>query len=430
MATLSSGDTLSLNSLGSATGQATKSLSAAKGNTTGPIAMSSFAIDSVDSISGYTYIVEDTSEAFTLQFSGAGSNFTRICSRGANFTWSIPTQGGFLSLSTDAGATRTFSVSSMNPQSPSAQTSLQGVVTHVIRVVFADGFNDHATGYNTNKDKTVYSVDSYDGNTVALCLTTDSPVVLSDGTTIQAGDLEEGMKLKGYSFNGLGTDSEFKFLEWSTDELDATEKEVTVVNLIYSFSEKYYSLNGGEVTATAEHPLMVKDVDTGEYKFKEILTIKSGDKLIKHTESGLVEVEILTNEVVMGTVEIISIDVEQDDTYLVNGYVTHNKDEGNSQTDFDGPTAPTSVSYSHPNLSWSGGTADTNSVGCITGYDVQVSTVSNFSSLTVDQSNWDATSMQLAGGFVSAGTYYARVRNVQSGLKSGWTTTGAFSVTL
>ena len=427
---ITSGDTLSLNSLGSATGQATKSLSAAKGNTTGPIAMSSFGIDSVDSISGYTYIVEDTSEAFTLQFSGAGSNFTRISSRGANFTWSIPTQGGFLSLSTDAGATRTFSVSSMNPQSPSAQTSLQGVATHVIRAVFNDGFNDHATNYNSPFNKTVYSVDSYDGNSIALCLTTDSPVILSDGTTIQAGDLEEGMKLKGYSFNGLGTDSEFKFLEWSTDELDGTEKEVTVVSIIYSFADKYYSLNGGEVTATAEHPLMVKDIDTGEYKFKEILTIKSGDKLIKHTESGLVEVEIITNEVVSETVEIVSIDVEQDDTYLVNGYVTHNKDEGNSQTDFDGPTAPTSVSYSHPNLSWSGGTADTNSVGGITGYDVQVSTVSNFSSLTVDQSNWDATSMQLAGGFVSAGTYYARVRNVQSGLKSGWTTTGAFSVTL
>ena len=32
--------------------------------------------------------------------------------------------------------------------------------------------------------------------------------------------------------------------------------------------------------------------------------------------------------------------------------------------------------------------------------------------------------MQLAGGFVAAGTYYARIRNVQSGLKSGWTTIG------
>jgi hypothetical protein len=37
------------------------------------ISFSSFAIDSVGSISGYTYGVEETSEDYTLTFSGAGS---------------------------------------------------------------------------------------------------------------------------------------------------------------------------------------------------------------------------------------------------------------------------------------------------------------------------------------------------------------------
>ena len=120
MATLTSGNTLSLNNLASATGQTTKSFSAAKGDTTGPIAMSSFAIDSADSITGYTYAVEGTSEVYTLGFSGAGANFSRISGRAANFTWSVPV-GSYISLTTNSGASATFTVGTMNPQSPSAQ---------------------------------------------------------------------------------------------------------------------------------------------------------------------------------------------------------------------------------------------------------------------------------------------------------------------
>ena len=41
---ITAGETLSLNALGSATGQATKSLSAAKGNTTGPISLYNSAL--------------------------------------------------------------------------------------------------------------------------------------------------------------------------------------------------------------------------------------------------------------------------------------------------------------------------------------------------------------------------------------------------
>ena len=87
---LASGNTLSLNNLQTATGAAAKSLSSAAGTTTGPIAMSEFAIDSVDSISGFTYVKESTAETFTLGFTNAGSRFlSRIGSVSTNFSWSI-----------------------------------------------------------------------------------------------------------------------------------------------------------------------------------------------------------------------------------------------------------------------------------------------------------------------------------------------------
>jgi hypothetical protein len=415
MATLTSGNTLSLNSLASATGQSTKSLSAAKGNTTGPIAMSSFAIDSVGSISGYTYAVEGTTETYTLGFSGDGANFGRISSRAANFTWSVAA-GSYITLGTNSGISCTFSVGTMNPQSPSAQTSLMAAQSHTLRVVFNDGFNDHATGYNTNKDKTVYSVDSYDGNSTALCLTIDSPVILADGTIVEAGDLNEGDVLKGYSLNGLSTDSDGNFYNWNTETLSASEKDVTIKNIIYSFSSKYYDINDGEITATSEHPLLVKDGEDGLYKFKEIFRITTDDKLIREESGVLVEKDVISNEMIVKTTEIISIDVEEEDTYLVNGYVTHNKG-GNSHTDLAAPGAPTSLTYSTPFVTW----VAPSSVGTggITAYDIQIDNNSDFSSPTYDYTEWSEANIEV-NTLLSAGTWYIRVRAIDQGLKGTW----------
>jgi hypothetical protein len=421
MATLTSGQTKSLNNLASATGQATKSMSAAKGNSTGPIAMSSFAIDSVDSVTGYTYAVESTTETYTLGFTGAGSNFSRISGRAANFTWSVAA-GSYITLGTNSGTTATFTISNMNPQSPSAQTSLLTAQSNTIRAVFADGYNTHATGYNSNKDKTVYSVDSYDGNSTALCLTIDSPIVLSDGSIVEAGDLVEGDKLKGYSLSGLTLDSDNNFFNWSSSELGQELKEVEVKGIVYSFSSKYYDINNGGVTATSEHPLLVKDSEDGKYRFKEIFRITTDDKLVTEEGGVLVEKDITSIELINRTSEIVSIDVEDVDTYLVNGYVTHNKG-GNTFADLAAPGAPTSVAYASPFVSWvapaSVGT------GGITAYDVQISTGNTFVSNTVDNTEWSEANIEV-NTLLTAGTWYVRVRAIDQGLKGTWSSAVSF----
>ncbi len=417
MATLTSGNTLSLNNLASATGQTTKSFSAAAGTTTGPISMSAFAIDSVGSVSGYTYAVEGTSESYSVAFSGAGSYFTsRISGRAANFTWSVPT-GTKITLGTNSGASATFSVGSIT--NAPTQTVLQSVETHTLRCVFADGFNDHATSYNTARDKTVYSVDSYDGNSAALCLTIDSPVILADGTIVEAGDLNEGDLLKGFAIAGLGDDSDGTFLDWSTNSLTTTPKDVTVVGLTYSFASRYYDINNGEVTATSEHPLLVKDFVTGDYLFKEMFNLVVGDKLIKGDGT---EVEITTIDIVQKTTEIVSIDVEEQDTYMVNGYITHNKG-GNTFTNFAGPGAPTSVTYTSPKVTWVA-PAKTLTLG-ITAYQYQIASDSGFATIVNTADEWSTTEVEV-NTILSAGTYYFRVRAIESGLKGTWSGTLTF----
>jgi hypothetical protein len=348
----------------------------------------------------------------------AGSRFaSKIGNRAANFTWSVPA-GTKISVGTNSGGTATFSVGSIT--NAPTQTILQTVEAHTIRVVFADGFNDHATRYNTNVQRTVYSVDSYDGNSAALCLTIDSPVTLADGTIVEAGDLNEGDVLKGFSIAGLGTESDGTFLEWSTNSLNTTPKDVTVVNLTYSFASRYYDVNNGEVTATSEHPLLVKDSQTGDYLFKEMFNLVVGDKLIKGDGT---EVDITSIDIVQRTTEIVSIDVEEDDTYMVNGYITHNKG-GNTFTNFAGPGAPTTLAYSSPMITWVA-PAKTLTLG-ITAYQYQIASDSGFATVVNTADEWSTTQVEV-NTILSAGTYYFRVRAIEAGLKGTWSSTLTFT---
>ena len=414
MPTLTSGDTLSLNALAGATGNTQNSnvsLGTIRGaaTTTG---LSFYAVDSIDDVSGFTYAVENTSETYTLGTTGGGTRFSQISGRGANVTWGI-SGGDKLSVSANNGVSATIAVGNMT--NAPTQTVLQPILLHTVSATFADGFNQHAVRYNTARTKTVYSVDSYDGNSTALCLTIDSPVTLADGTIIDAGDLNEGDLLKGFSIGGLSVDSDGTFLDWSTNSLSTTPKDVTIVNLTYSFASRYYDINNGEVTATAEHPMLVKDSVSGDYLFKEMFNLVVGDKLVKGDNS---EVEITSIEIVEKTTEIVSIDVESEDTYMVNGYITHNKG-GNSHTDLAAPGAPTSLAYSSPFVSWvapaSVGT------GGITAYDVQIDNNSDFSSLTYDYSEWSDLNIEV-NTLLAPGTWYIRVRAIDQGLKGTFAT--------
>jgi len=306
----------------------------------------------------------------------------------------------------------------------SPQTILQSIITHTVSATFADGYNDHigsGNGYNVARTKTVYSVDSYDGNSTALCLTIDSPVTLADGTIVEAGDLNEGDLLKGFSIGGLSVDSDGTFLDWSTNSLSTTPKDVTIVNLTYSFASRYYDINNGEVTATAEHPMLVKDSVSGDYLFKEMFNLVVGDKLVKGDNT---EVDITTIEIVEKTTEIVSIDVESEDTYMVNGYITHNKG-GNTHTDLPAPGAPTSVTYTDPNITWTA-PSSTGTTG-ITAYEWQIGTTNTFTTITHTADEWSTNIVEVFS-LILAGTFWFRVRAIDQGLKGAWSTPLEFTV--
>ena len=426
----SSGDNVSLaklaNAVGIATGSGNISLEAvieAQGGSVSAgdnVGMTSFQIDSIDSISGFTYAVESTTETYTVQFSGAGSFFDNIKADSGNFTWSVPV-GSKIGLNTNSGYQATFDISDMGGGS---QTALQPVEQHTLRVKFADGINVSATNYDTNIDKTVYSVDSYDGNATALCLPVDTLVTLPGGRTIEIGDVEEGMELRGISINTLG-EQEGDYLGWSVNNLMTDVQTVTVRDVVFSFAKKMYSVNGGELIATPEHPVLVRDSEDNLFKFKQVHRIVVGDYLVKHNGGSVEEIIVTDVEIQNGTEEIVTIDVEPQDTYLSNGFISHNKG-GNTHTDLVAPGAPTGLSISAGRISWTApsSTGDTG----ITAYDIQIDdTSTSFNSLVVNETEWSATFFD-TNGVLSSGTYYVRVRAIDHGLRGDYTS--ALSITI
>jgi hypothetical protein len=425
MATVVAGNTLLLSKLGIATGQGTYSMGAAAGSTATPISMSAFAIDTVSTITGYTYVVESTAESYALTFTGAGGRFGRISNAATNFTWTVNFAGAnstnYFTIGASPTANGTLTAGNLNPQDPSGQSSLLTIREHLLSVTFADDYNDHigsGNGYNVARTKTIYVVDTYDGNT-ALCLTADSPITMADGTILEVGDLEQGDLLKGFSINGLGDDSDANYLEWSTISLETTPKIVKVVNVVFSFADKIYSINDGEVRGTFEHPMLVKDSIDGMYRFKKISQILVGDFLIKEVNDSVQEIEVLSVIATLETEEIVSIDVEKEDTYLVNGYLTHNKG-GDSHTDLTAPAAPTGLSWNNTTdtLTW-------NAVAGASAYDVQIDDVDfSWATLLVDATEWSTTTWS---GTLSNGTRYARVRAIDHGLAGAWSATLTFT---
>jgi hypothetical protein len=443
MATLTSGDTLSLANLSeavnrAASGERKLSLISGESGSGANVSLSSFAIDSVSGVTGFSYVAESTSETYTLTFTGEGSRFGKLSSNPSNFTWIKTAADGaspitIVTLEASPDYTAVYSFGAKNPQSPGAQTTLAAQEEAKLKGKFYDiGFNSHATNYDIYREKTIYVVDSYDGNTTDLCLTLDTLIQLADGTYIEAGDLEEGMVLKGSKFDGLEAFEDTDYINWTTNILLPREEDVTVLGLVYGFAERLYSFNNGLVKSTMEHPFLVKD-ENGIYTFKRAHLILTTDSFIKLVDGEYIETPIETIEVIEETSEIVSIDVDGSNIYFANNIVSHNKDQGNTHTDFGNPTAPTAFTYttSTQTLDWSGATADADSVAGVTEYEVQWAAISDFSTISATKVfsgvTWEPWLGEISPSTITgAGTFtvsrYFRVRAKGNGGKySGYT---------
>jgi len=316
-------------------GAVSSSLNAANGMAGTRVSMSSFTFDSVAVTQPFTYIVENSSENVTFAFTGGSVAFdSRVKTQTANYYITVNDNTYFTVGSPASGGTTAITAKSL------ATPPYSGSNATTLTAYFDDSYNVDSTGNNkvgNASTKTIYSVDSYNSiNSDILCVSTDTDIMLIDGTNVKASDLYIGDTIKTYVPTGMPTwlpiQDEAEWYWWYQTQMDGNLVNATISNIYYSFIDEYVSLNYGELKCTKAHPLFVYDTLTETYQFTRAEDVEEGDSLIKYNaETNEMENVLVTKkEFINETLEIATITVDVAHTYLSNGFLSHNKGSANA----------------------------------------------------------------------------------------------------
>ena len=315
---------------------AAMSMSQASGSSaspTAPVKMSDFSISAVnEGVSGFTYLFEQTAEDYHVSFSDSGSLFNqRIASRTQNLSWSFDGTLDVTIGSADYIAQVTAG-SITNTDGAIAGTFNQSgsIMAKFAEDGQSDGFNDHATRYNTNVSKSIEIVDTYGG--VPSCLLFGSQVSKSDGSVVNVEDLRIGDEILSVFLQGSTDESSG---DWTNDTFDKditfTPHSASVQRVLYEFSDSYYNINSGSELITGEHHMLYRQAGNENWTWKTAPTFEVGDFLMDKSgnEIAISSVEINVDP---DGYEVVQLDVEPDDFYIGKTFLVHNKGSNSEPT--------------------------------------------------------------------------------------------------
>ena len=398
--------------------------------------MSDFSIDSVDSLTGFTYLWEQTSEDYQVNFSNSGSRFNdKIASNTSNFSWSFDGNLDVTIGSADYVASVTAGTIT-NTDGAIAGTFNQ---SGSLMVKFAedgqsDGFNDHATRYNTNVSKSIEIVDTYGG--VPSCLLFGSQVSKSDGSVVKVEDLNIGDEILSVSLQGSTDESSG---DWKNDTFNQTgsftQHSASVQRVMYEFSQHYYDINNGQELITGEHHMLYRQAGNENWVWKTTPNMSVGDYLMDK-DGNEVLISSLEQHIDPDGYEVVQLDVEPDDFYIGKTFLVHNKGS-NSEP-------------SYPSTKWSNAPGDFTMAGSLgdtqitIGKTIQLANGSGTTAITKTQTSATAVTLTIAlstsgdpgtsgtdnsgTGFISfpkndlsftTGTLYWRIKAVVAGTGDG-----------
>ena len=310
-------------------------LSDMKGATT-EVSMSDFSISAVSNISGYAYLWESTSETYTMNFANAGVLFlSKIANRGENFTWTdnsailapagssdytaVYTAGAISNANTGTGADDDWYAAGTN----NAAVAVTGSFNEDGQ---SDGYNDHATNYNTNLYKTLTIVDSYGGS--PSCLLEGTPIDMADGTTKNVEDLQIGDEVLSMNMPGqLDEDNdEWRSCRFADEKTETfTQHSASVQDINFDFAFNYWNINDGQEMITGEHEMLYKPLNENTWMWQLVPNMRVGAHVMDKNGN---EVEIISLENLVDNdegFEVVQIDVEPLDVYFGKTFLVHNK---------------------------------------------------------------------------------------------------------
>ena len=351
--------------------------------------MSEFSIDAVSGLTGYTYLWEQTSEDYTVTFTNAGARFlTKIANRTENFTWTFDGNLDVTIGSADYVASVTAgSITNIDGAIAGTYNQSGSIYVKFHEDGQADGFNDHATNYNTNVSKAIEVVDTYGG--VPTCLLFGSPVSKSDGSVVNVEDLNIGDEILTISLQGSTDESSG---DWKTDIFNQsgsfTQHSASVQRVMYEFSQHYYDINNGQELITGEHHMLYRQAGSENWVWKTTPNMSVGDYLMDKYGNEVV-ISSLEQHIDPDGYEVVQLDVEPDDFYIGQTFLVHNKGSN--------------VEPTYPTTQWSTAPGDETFAGSlgdtyITDGDrtIQLSNGSGTTTISNDQTSAGAVTLTVA----------------------------------
>ena len=298
-----------------------------------PVKMSDFSISAVnEGLSGFTYLWEQTAEDYEIEFSNEGGLFNkRIANRTENLSWSFDGNLGVTIGSADYIAQVTA------PSITNTDGAIAGTFNQSgsLKAKFAedgqsDGFNDHATRYNTSVSKSIEIVDTYGG--VPSCLLFGSMVSKSDGSVVKVEDLNIGDSILTVSLQGSTDES---VGDWKNDVFNQsgsfTPHSSSVQRVLYEFSNSYYNINNGQELITGEHHMLYRQAGNENWTWQTAPNFSVGDYLMDKGGNQVV-ISSIQQHVDPDGYEVVQLDVEPDDFYIGQTFLVHNKGSDSEPT--------------------------------------------------------------------------------------------------
>jgi len=154
------------------------------------------------------------------------------------------------------------------------------------------------------------------------CVLFGTKIKMADGTIKLVQDVSVNDILYSKSVNDMPSikDGLDDLSAWSTNSIVLTNDNVRVVSNRYKTVSKVYSINDGKLFTSWDHNHLFKHA--GIWKVGKTINLEAGDSLID--ENGK---EIIINNIIemSGQFIVYELDVEENDLYIANGILTHNK---------------------------------------------------------------------------------------------------------
>ena len=153
------------------------------------------------------------------------------------------------------------------------------------------------------------------------CLLKGTNVLMSDGTTSKIEDLKIGDMLSSKIIEGMPTKEDQTMMDWKNPGNIKLQKDSVELKNIKSLTvDTVLSFNNKTIVSSKDHLHIVKQ--DGVWRIIRGDEIKIGDYLLEQNGK---EIEVEMIDIFKGKFKVYNLDVEDNDLFIANGILTHNK---------------------------------------------------------------------------------------------------------